>query len=204
MATQGFSRCTTCASALRNEGTRLDAEAERARYLLHRNDPEDPGYAAWLRGFVAMAEGAGLKPGMAVLDYGSGPEPALAGMLRAKGYEACAWDPIFAPNAEAFERSYGAVLCLEVAEHFREPFVSFKEIGSLLAPEGLVVLRTSSPPGSDEAFSRWWYKEDPTHVVFYSEAGMKAVTGRAGLRLESRPSERDWVLRRAGSRLGRY
>ncbi len=195
MKSEAFVRCSSCDSIERELDGRFDAEAEKARYLLHRNDPDDPGYAAWLFSFIDTAKGAGLAPGMSVIDYGSGPVPVLATLLRARGYDAWAWDPFFAPDVSLLGRRYDALLCLEVAEHFREPYDSFIAMARLLEPGGLVVIRTSPPPASDEAFAQWWYKEDPTHFIFYSEAGMRAVATRAGLVLEARSSERDWVLR---------
>ncbi|MCK7483954.1 MAG: hypothetical protein M0C28_48450 [Candidatus Moduliflexus flocculans] len=49
-------------------------EEEKARYLLHRNDPDGPGYRSYLEDFIRKAVSPFAPPGSGgILDFGSGP-----------------------------------------------------------------------------------------------------------------------------------
>ena len=61
---------------------------------------------------------ARLLPKSQGLDYGCGPGPALAHMLREAGHDVALFDPFFAPDPAPFNRTYDFVTCTEVAEHF--------------------------------------------------------------------------------------
>ncbi|MEM0955075.1 MAG: hypothetical protein AAGI24_13115, partial [Pseudomonadota bacterium] len=63
----------------------LTAAAERAEYLLHENAVDDPGYRRFLSR-LAVPLLARLPAESEGLDFGCGPGPALAAMLREAGH----------------------------------------------------------------------------------------------------------------------
>ncbi|MBL8967073.1 MAG: methyltransferase domain-containing protein [Spirochaetaceae bacterium] len=171
-------------------------EAERARYLLHRNDPADAGYRAFLLAFVEALPGLG--PGLRILDYGSGPTPALAALLAERGCLVDAYDPCFAPSTAWRRRSYGLVAVHEVAEHLRFPRRALGALARRLDPGGRLALRTRFAPGDEAAFARWWYREDPTHVGFFRERSFACLAEFLDLELEElAPPDRAVFRRRA-------
>lgn len=160
----------------------LPREAEHAQYRLHQNDRDDPGY----RNFLSKLAGpllARLKPGSRGLDYGCGPGPALAAMLSEAGHDMALYDPLFAPERSVLDARYDFVTCTETAEHFHDPWTEFETLATLLKPGGWLGVMTSFQT-NDDAFARWHYRLDPTHVVFYREATLRHIAARLGMQIE--------------------
>ena len=86
--TQGrhYLRCQTCQARFLDPLQLPGPQEERAHYLLHENDPDDPGYRTFLSKFAGPFLQK-LSPGSRGLDYGCGPGPALAAMLREAGHD---------------------------------------------------------------------------------------------------------------------
>lgn len=166
---------------------RPTAEAERAHYATHVNDPADAGYRAWL-GRVAEPLIARLPEGARGLDYGSGPGPTLSRMLEERGFAMEVYDPIFAPDAGVLGRAYDFVTCTETAEHFFSPADEFERLDAILRPGGWLAVMTemvtAETAGDAEAFAGWRYARDPTHVSFYRPRTMAWIAARHGWTLE--------------------
>ncbi|ENO83916.1 class I SAM-dependent methyltransferase [Thauera linaloolentis] len=177
-----YLRCVVCEATFLLPAQRPAAGAERAEYELHRNHPADPGYRRFL-GRLAAPLLARLAPVSTGLDYGCGPGPALAPMLRAAGHAVALYDPFFMPDAAALARTYDFVTCTEVAEHFHDPAREFARLDGLLRPGGWLAVMTCFQT-DDARFARWHYRRDPTHVVFYREATFRHLAGHFGWRCE--------------------
>lgn len=164
IGSRSFLRCGRCRLTFLRADQHLDPAAERARYELHRNRPDDPDY----RNFLDRLAGPLLQrlpPAAEGLDYGSGPGPTLSVMLRERGFPMRIYDPFFAPDESALERTYDFITCTETAEHFRNPGGEFHRLDRLLRPGGWLGIMTGLIE-SDEGFSDWHYPRDPTHVCF--------------------------------------
>ena len=148
----------------------LPPEAEKARYLLHNNDPVDPSY----RGFLSKLWDV-VRPELAIgargLDFGSGPGPALIRMAYEDGFDVRPYDPYFEPDTVILESRYDFITCSETAEHFASPAAEFKLLYSLLEPGGLLGVMTSILPDWSQ-FPDWYYNRDPTHIAYYSDRTM--------------------------------
>lgn len=144
----------------------LDAAAERAEYALHRNSIDDPGYRRFL---ARLAEPlvARLPAAANGLDFGCGPGPALACMLREQGMQVAVYDPFFFPAREVLDGRYDFITATEVVEHLHRPGEELQRLWQLLRPGGLLGVMTKLVLDR-EAFARWHYKNDPTHVCFFS------------------------------------
>ncbi len=147
--------------------------SERAHYLTHENDPDDPRYRAFLSR-LATPLLKRLSPGLSGLDYGCGPGPALAAMLREAGHSVTLYDPFFAADATVLAGRYDFITCTEVVEHFHEPAREFRQLDGLLRPGGWLAVMTMFQT-DDARFANWHYRKDPTHVVFYREATMRTL-----------------------------
>jgi hypothetical protein len=178
-----YELCPRCGYIQLLEDYLPSALNERSRYLLHKNDPRDTGYRTWLVSFVDAALEPYARKACAVLDFGSGPSPALQGILEERGYAYAPYDPFFAPGEYWRRRSWPAIAVHEVAEHLRFPGAVFAELAGLLERDGILALRTRFPPHSPEAFLSWTYRKDSTHVGFFSKACLKAHGEALGLRL---------------------
>jgi SAM-dependent methyltransferase len=160
-----YLRCRRCAATFLPPDQRPDREAERREYELHCNAIDDPGYRAFLDR-LARPLLERLDPGAEGLDYGCGPGPALAAMLREAGHPMALWDPLFVADPGALGRSYDFIVCTEVIEHLHHPRATFGELAGLLRPGGLLGLTTCFQT-DDARFVGWHYRRDPTHVLFW-------------------------------------
>ena len=173
-----YDRCPTCGLRFLDPAHHPDRETERAHYALHENDPDDTRYRAFLARLAdpLLAE---LPPGASGLDYGSGPGPALAAMLREAGHRVALYDPVFAPDTRVLEATYDFITCTETAEHFHDPAFEFARLDALLRPGGVLALMTQFQT-DDARFANWHYRRDPTHVVFYREETMRWIAAQYG------------------------
>jgi hypothetical protein len=178
-----YFRCGVCLLTFLAPEQRLDEAAERDHYGTHENDPADPRYRAFL-GRLAAPLAERLAPGAEGLDYGSGPAPVLAMMLREQGFRVRAYDPLFAPDADALRHTYDFIACSETAEHFFNPAAEFARLGAMLRPGGWLGVMTGILE-DDARFAGWRYARDPTHVSFYRAETMRWIASRFGWGLHS-------------------
>lgn len=166
-ARREYRQCRVCALVFVPPAQRLGSEEERAVYDQHQNSPADPGYRRFLgRLFEPLRERLG--PGAAGLDFGAGPGPTLSVMFEEAGHPMAIYDPFYAPDASVFARDYDFITATEVVEHLFAPGAELERLASRLRPGGWLGLMTKRVT-SQEAFRRWHYILDPTHVCFFSE-----------------------------------
>src|SRR5690606_16571280 len=124
------------------------------------------------------------------LDYGSGPGPALADMLGARGFHVNLYDPFFAPDADALDRRYDFITCTETVEHFFHPADEFERLDGMLRPGGWLGIMTEVYR-EHVPFAQWRYARDPTHACFYRPETMAWIANHFGFRmLEPSPTVR--------------
>jgi hypothetical protein len=180
---RAFHLCEACGLVFVDPAGHPTPAAAAARYAHHHNDPADPGYRAHLER-LADPLCAKAAAGARALDFGSGPTPALAGLLRERGFETTAWDPLYAPGPGALVGCYDLIACCEVVEHFRAPAREFTRLAGLLAADGWLGISTKLlvEPGR---LPGWWYARDPTHLAIYQPRTMEWLAARFGWDLES-------------------
>jgi SAM-dependent methyltransferase len=179
-----YHRCTACEATFLAPEQLPSPEVERTRYDQHNNDPDDPRYVTFLRR-LADPVLERIETGSEGLDFGSGPAPVLADLLRAAGLRVSCFDPFFAPDQSLLtgSRRYNFITCCEVAEHLHHPAEEFERLVRLLRPGGILAVMTEFQT-EDERFARWYYREDRTHVVFYRERTLRHLASRLDLEVE--------------------
>jgi len=158
------------------------------------------GYQAYLARIVDEVLDQARDAGVSVrriLDWGSGPVAAASNLLRERGLEVYSYDPLYAPQIPE-RKDFDLVLCIEVAEHFRSPLEDFLTMASHARPGGLLAVRTLFVPEGDESFASWWYKEDRTHLSFYSEKALSILGSYASMIPHSYKERALAVFRRPG------
>jgi SAM-dependent methyltransferase len=162
-----YRQCGTCCLVFVPPGWYLTPEAELAQYNCHQNEVGDAGYRQFLSR-LALPLIARLAPGAQGLDFGCGPGPALAHMLREAGFDVALYDRFFYPDDSVLHaRRYAFISATEVVEHLHQPGHELERLWSLLQPGGWLGIMTKLV--SDQtAFANWHYKNDPTHVCFFS------------------------------------
>ncbi|PCJ37968.1 MAG: methyltransferase [Cellvibrionales bacterium] len=162
-----FYRCKQCALVFVSTVNHLRADDEKGYYDLHQNSPHDTGYRTFLER-LSKPLFQQLKPASQGLDFGSGPGPTLSLMLKEAGHSVDLYDPFYAPLQTVFTRQYDFITSTEVVEHLKAPGFELDRLWALLKPGGVLAIMTKRVIGQ-AAFARWHYKNDPTHIVFFSE-----------------------------------
>lgn len=145
----------------------MSAADEKSRYDLHQNSSEDPNYRRFL-GRILTPLAQRLKPGKCGLDFGCGPEPLLSRMFQEAGYPMTTFDHFYNNDPSALSKKYDFITATEVVEHFHDPEKELNRLWACLKPGGHLGIMTKFAV-SQRDFSQWHYKNDATHVCFFSE-----------------------------------
>lgn len=182
-----YVRCTRCLLVSVPRCFHLDDESEKIEYDKHQNSPNDWAYRQFLN---RLAEPLlqKLAHGASGLDFGCGPGPTLSVMLQEQGMRVQLYDKYYNPDKRLLEQRYDFVTATEVVEHLREPSVELEKIWRCVKADGCLGVMTKLVRGR-EAFSRWHYKNDPTHIHFFSLTTLKYLSGKWQARLEQVASD---------------
>lgn len=179
---RSYWQCEQCLMVHVPAHWQLTAEQEKAEYDRHENHPDDPGYRRFLsRLAVPLLER--LPAASSGLDFGCGPGPALAMMLREHGHQVALHDLYYHPNPEALAQQWDFITATEVVEHLAAPREVLEHLWQCLKPGGwlgLMTKRVTSP----EAFRTWHYKSDPTHISFFSAQSFRWLAAQWQAELE--------------------
>jgi hypothetical protein len=144
----------------------LTPAEEKTQYDWHENNPEDEGYRKFLSRLFTPLQSY-LQPGSDGLDFGSGPGPTLSLMLAEAGYRMAIYDLFYATDTAVFNQQYDFITATAVLELLRQPQLYWDRWIELLRPGGVLGVMTKLVYGRSD-FATWHYKNDPTHICFYS------------------------------------
>ena len=182
-----YLRCPHCDLIFVPKKDLLEPAEEKARYDLHQNDPNDSGYRNFLSRLFQPLEKK-LLPGASGLDFGSGPGPTLSLMFEEAGYDCAIYDLYYANDSSVFNKQYDFLTCSETMEHMFRPGEEFKRFVQLVKPGGWIGIMTQLHDEAPVPFERWHYKDDETHVCFFSRKSFQTLEKMHGLRLELHPN----------------
>jgi len=185
-----YYRCPVCSLVFVPPHQFLTQQQEKAEYDLHENSCDDPGYRRFLsRLFDPLSQS--LSTNSYGLDFGSGPAPTLSLMFEEAGHTMEIYDPFYAPATEPLQQQYDFITVTEVVEHLHYPLRELDLLWSCLKPDGMLGIMTKRVI-DQQAFSSWHYKNDPTHVCFFSIETFQWFAERWGATLSA--PEKDVVL----------
>ena len=169
---RNYFRCGTCGARFLDPCSFPSADAERTQYDRHENDLADAGYRRFLSR-VSEPLLDRLQAGCEGLDYGCGPGPALAAMLEEAGHSVALF---LTRSTRQTARCWSGPM---ISSHVRKSpnifmirHASFARLDGLLKPGGWLAVMTCFHI-DDARFANWYYRLDPTHVVFYREETMR-------------------------------
>ncbi len=198
--TRTYWLCRSCEAVYVSPDEHLSSSEEAKFYGLHENSPSDPRYRNYLNPIMKLAWEACAASTRAraeklifgdknvsspcALDFGSGPlkpdeESVVCEFFRDKGFVSDAYDPYFRPM-DISKCRYDVIVACEVFEHFRSPSEEIERLVGLLRDGGVLAIQTEFFPGIGK-FDSWYYRRDPTHVVFYSPRTFEVLAKRFGL-----------------------
>lgn len=177
-----YLRCERCQLVYVPGQFHLSPEREKSEYDLHRNDPSDVGYRQFLSRLCEPLA-ARLASASTGLDFGCGPGPTLSVMLEEMGHQVRLYDIYYAADESVLQGSYDFITATEVVEHLRFPDRELLRLWHLLKPGGYLGIMTKLVR-DQTAFSRWHYKNDPTHICFFSRPTWQWWAAERGAELE--------------------
>ena len=171
-----YRQCEHCELVFVPQKYHLSAREEKARYDLHENDADDGGYRRFLTRMVAAIVPQ-IKTDSYGLDFGSGPGPVLAEMLKEAGFKMRLYDPYYAYDPAALKERYDFIVTTETVEHLSRPGMELERLWSCLKPGGVLGIMTKRVLNLDK-FKDWHYIRDDTHICFFSERSFQHLAER--------------------------
>jgi hypothetical protein len=176
--TRSYFHCEKCGLIFVPARDHVSFTAEKERYDLHDNSTENIGYVNFL-GEMVTAVGERCGKSGSLLDYGSGKNSVLTRLLKDRGYDCIAYDPLYGIGIGALAESYDAIILCEVIEHLRSLKREIRRLKKTMKREGSLIVRTQLYPSLKD-FPCWWYKNDITHVNFFCRKALDVCAGILG------------------------
>ncbi len=193
-----YFHCSRCQYIFIDEKEIVSPEKEIALYKQHNNTLENEGYVNMFEAFISKTILPYQERIKRVLDFGCGPGPVLAELLKRRGFEVDIYDPYFYPETICEQKSYDLITATEVFEHLKDPLETARLLRDHLNPCGILAVMTLFHPGEASAFKNWWYRHDPTHISFFQPQTFEVLADRLGFRVLMIDSKNLCVMERAG------
>jgi uncharacterized C2H2 Zn-finger protein len=162
---QTYYRCENCDGIFVDKEDYLHPEIEKKVYEQHNIDTEDVGYRNFVSPITSLVE-AQHDTNHKGLDFGAGRSCIISTVLKEKEFDVKDYDIFFHDFKEFLEEKYHFISSCEVIEHFHNPKKEFQLLKDLLEENGALYLMTDLY--DEREFKSWYYKNDPTHVFFYT------------------------------------
>lgn len=167
--------CGNCEFIFLEESKIIPSQQEKIEYSFHENSLANEGYVNMLREFIDKAVRPHRPQITTALDFGSGPGPVLAELLRQEGFKTDIYDKHFAPEKVYLNKKYDLITATEVFEHLKDPLSTLRSLKSRLNKNGILAVMTLFHQNNDEHFKKWWYRRDATHISFYTPKTFKCM-----------------------------
>ena len=161
-----YFECKKCNFMMKSKDSFVDFNEQKKRYDLHQNSEDNLEYREYFNRFIDFILPSIEKPKSA-LDFGCGATSLLSKILEEKNINCNFYDPIYYPD-NLYDKSYDLIVSIEVFEHLHNPRETFKTLVDKLNPNGYLAIQTAFYPKDRDKFLKWYYKLDPTHIIFFS------------------------------------
>ncbi len=177
-----YYKCPKCDLIYIDDAYILSPEQEKKRYTLHNNSRNNEGYVSMLKDFAGKAVKPFIPTIKTGLDFGCGPSPVLAEILSGMNIDMDIYDPFFYNDSSFMNKKYDLITATEVLEHLREPQNVLNLLVSLLHENGYLSVMTLFHDNCD--FKSWWYRQDSTHICFFSSATCSWIAQKYSLKIK--------------------
>jgi len=176
--------CQKCEYIFKSSEYYQDFVVQKKRYDLHKNDENSKSYEAYFQRFLDFIIPLIEDPKDA-LDFGCGASLLLSKMFKKYNIKCEGYDPIYFPDTLSTNKKYNLITSIEVFEHLYQPRVVFENLIQGLKKEGYLAIQTEFHPNNIDAFKKWYYHHDPTHIVFFTRKTFKILCEMTGCKIIS-------------------
>lgn len=172
--TRHFLYCPVCELIFVPSDEWLSPEEEKTRYANHENGADNPDYVRYLTDISHETDRIPVASPM-ILDFGSGPEYVLTKVLRKRGFDCVPYDPVYGLGEENLTSQFDIIIICESIEHVRDIQKELILLQRVCKPQGYIVIHTEMYPRRED-FLNWWYAMDPTHINFFNDEAIEALS----------------------------
>ncbi len=169
-----YYHCSYCECLSKSSELFQSIKKQKERYNLHNNTEDNEEYRAYFKRFLDFTLPHVGKPKKA-LDFGCGATSLLSQMLENRGIECDYYDPIYYPTPISNNKKYDLIISTEVFEHLHQPKRVFESLTERLKKGGYLAIQTEFHDNDKEAFKKWYYHQDPTHIVFFTKKSFEVL-----------------------------
>jgi hypothetical protein len=188
--------CKICEYICLKKAYIVNETDEKKRYLLHNNS-NNLGYIRMFNNFITKAILPFCNNNINSLDFGCGSVPVLAELLKERKFNVDIYDKYFFKDKIYQGKKYDLITITEVIEHLYDPLKYFRLFINHLNKNGIIAGTTLFHHNNSELFEKWWYKNDITHVSFYSEKTIRYIANILNLNVLLIDDKNIFVLSRS-------
>lgn len=192
---KSYFACSKCLCIGLNPSHYLSLEKEQGQYSHHQNSLENQGYVQMFEDFLDYFWND-LPFNQNSLDFGSGPTPVLAELLSRRNVNVDCYDKFYQPLKCFENKAYDFITSTEVFEHLDDPISTLTLLGQHLRPKGLLAIMTLFHQNDQAHFLTWWYRRDPTHIIFYTPKTLEVLAEKCGFTVIKTDGKRIAVLQK--------
>lgn len=175
--------CSVCEFISIDPSFIVNLEREKAQYENHHNSLENEGYVKMFEDFMDLFWDMLPCKEIHALDFGSGPTPVLAELLKKRGAKVDCYDKFYQPQTLFEDKTYDLITSTEVFEHLENPLQTLEMLVRYLKPNGIIAIMTLFHPNDTELFIKWWYPRDPTHISFFTCKTLEILGKKCNLKI---------------------
>jgi len=191
-----YHHCLTCQLIFLDKKYFVTNQNEKKQYDHHNNSLEDIGYVNMFENFLDFFWEDIKKDTTTALDFGSGPEPVLAELIKRRDLHVEHYDKFYQTDKIYENKKFDLITSTEVFEHLENPKSILKLFAKHLNDNGTIALMTLFHTNKREDFLKWWYRRDPTHITFFTPTSIEVLAKECGLKVVKHDSKRVIVLKK--------
>jgi 2-polyprenyl-3-methyl-5-hydroxy-6-metoxy-1,4-benzoquinol methylase len=191
---KAYNICKNCQAIMLQDDFFVTNDREKAQYENHNNTFQSKGYVKMFEDFLDFFWNDLDENKINALDFGSGPGPVLSQILEKKGLQVDIYDKFYQPKKVFTNKQYDLITSTEVFEHLQNPFATLSLLKKHLKKDGMIAIMTLFHDNNEENFLKWWYRRDPTHILFYTPKTFEVLARMCGLKVLKHDNKRVIVL----------